>query len=180
MEVAGLAVGVPPLLALTLDTYRQTYDAFRTFRHRHEEIRSLQRQLKIQERLFRTECSLLILWLIKDDDLTDRLLDDIRSQLWNEESILSLARRSLGESHDYYTDALDEVCGILNKVRKDLRSFDHKVSQNRGDIVSQHLTFQIEYYSIGSKRPNRVAGKRVRIKSSAPSWSCILYPLPEE
>lgn len=135
MEVAGLGIGLPPLIALTLKSYRQTLETFRTFRHRHEEIEVLQRQFKIQKRVFKNECLLLILWTIKNESLAERLVNDISSDLWQSNLIKDLAQQSLGSSHEEYKAAVHAVAHALQKVEADLRKYDAMASRHGGDRV---------------------------------------------
>ncbi|KAJ9663631.1 hypothetical protein H2201_005592 [Coniosporium apollinis] len=72
VEIAGLAVGVLPVIVLTAEAYRTTYDKIRSFRDWSSE---------------------LLLRLVIHDDRSRTMLEDLDDKLWKDQELNDLMHK---------------------------------------------------------------------------------------
>ncbi len=123
IEVTGLVLGVLPLLVEAVKAYSKVSEGMHTFRHWSREVRSISRQLKVQNGLFRNECCLL-LRLVKDEKVTDETLDDELNQHWLSEDFDNKVNPIVDPNIELCRSIVEETKNIVDDMREDMRKFD--------------------------------------------------------
>src|SRR5690349_8666010 len=80
-EIAGLAVGILPILVKVVKSYSTVADGLHTFRHYSREVKVISLQLNVQNGIFLNHCRLL-LRLVEDDKAAENMLEDKSDRRW--------------------------------------------------------------------------------------------------
>lgn len=131
IEVAGVALGILPLLIATAEHYDDCFHPLARYRKFASEVSRFQQQLNIQKIIFRNQCRILLEFVIGRDDVARILAAPRNSSPSNSDIEIRLAEQ-LGESK--------EACGtIIRLIDERLREIE-KESQDLEVAVNQDHT----------------------------------------
>jgi hypothetical protein len=123
VEVAGLFLGVLPVVIEAVKAYHTTYKKIQNFRHYSREVERIQKQFRVRQRMFLNECHLL-LQLVVDDDVTKAMLGDFEHSLWRDKDLNNQLNNYLSDSYQSCKDIVEDTQIILEDVGEELRCFD--------------------------------------------------------
>ncbi|EON64583.1 hypothetical protein W97_03816 [Coniosporium apollinis CBS 100218] len=132
VEIAGLAVGVLPVIVLTAEAYRTTYDKIRTFRDWSREVERLQARLNAQKHFFFNECQLL-LRLVVHSDRSQAMLEDLGDILWKDQELNNRMHRCLDTNVDLCRSLINEALKVLQELDTDLDCFNEVTARRLRD-----------------------------------------------
>lgn len=137
IEIAGLAVGVLPLLVELVKSYSAMLRRAHTFRHYGKAVKSLSIQLDTQNGLFMNEIRLLLL-CVGDEAVVESMLADAGDQRWTSHEMGQRLHQVLGDNFIICRNIIEEIGEMIADLRKDLEQFDvfwdrkSKVSKTQG------------------------------------------------
>ncbi|XPS72503.1 hypothetical protein M3J09_004668 [Ascochyta lentis] len=123
LEVAGLAVGVLPILVEAIKSYSTISQGFRTFRHYSKEVKTFSIQLKVQKGVFRNEMRLL-LRLIEDARIVEEMLEDAGDSRWTNEKLNGRLIGILQHDYESYQDTIEETAEILEGLELEIEKYN--------------------------------------------------------
>jgi hypothetical protein len=123
IEIAGLVFGISPLLIETIKSYRTLSDRFHTFRHYSREVKKINLQLRVCQRIFLNECSLLLQGVV-DEEKAQAMLKDSGHSLWTSGSFNDQLQKLLSESYVTCKDVIKGIREILKEIGESMKSFD--------------------------------------------------------
>ena len=142
VEVAGLFLGVLPIVIEAVKAYHTTCEKIQNFRHYSREVERIRKQFRVRQRMFLNECHLL-LQLVVDDDVTKAMLGDFEHSLWRDKDLNNQLNNYLSDSYQSCKDLVEDTQTILEDVREELRCFDAIASEKlkvKLDDPCQRLT----------------------------------------
>jgi hypothetical protein len=128
IEIAGLVFGISPLLIETIKSYRTLSDRFHTFRHYSREVKKINLQLRVCQRIFLNECSLLLQGVV-DEEKAQAMLEDSGHSLWTSGIFNDQFQNLLSESYVTCKDVIKGIREILKEIGENMESFDAFESQ---------------------------------------------------
>ena len=127
-EVAGLFLGVLPVVIEAVKAYHTTCEKIQIFRHYSREVERIQKQFHVRQRMFLNECHLL-LQLVVDDDVTKAMLGDFEHSLWRDKDLNNQLNNYLSDSYQSCKDIVEDTQTILEDVGEELGCFDAIASE---------------------------------------------------
>lgn len=142
VEVAGLVVGVLPILIETIKSYSMIAQGFRTFRHYSEEDKNFAVQVKVQKGIFWNEVRLLLrsIGYVKE---TEEMLEDSQDVRWTSQRLHSKLDNLLQHDLELYCDIIEETWKVLEKLRVELTRYNVLLEEK--SQVSTQSMFCAEY-----------------------------------
>lgn len=118
--IAGLVLGVVPLIISAVENYEITFQPFVTYRRYSKEIANFATRLDAQKAIFNNQCQLLLLSADKDGVQGDVILDNIlksqdhpsrKNEALNKhlENLLGMSARSCVSTLHLIQQTLDEI-----------------------------------------------------------------------
>jgi hypothetical protein len=123
IEIAGLAIGVLPLLVELVKSYSAILRRAHTFRHYGKAVKSLSTQLDTQNGLFMNEIRLLFL-CVEDEAVVESMLADASDQHWTRHDLGKRLHLALGDNFIICRNIIEEISEMVVNLRKDLEQFD--------------------------------------------------------
>ena len=120
--IAGLVLGVIPLLISAVENYEITFQPFVTYRRYLKEVQRFTARLDAQRAIFRNESQLLLLSV--GQNLTD-ILGDPNHPSRNDEELSSRLQHLLGSSYDTCISTLNLINETLREVAEETKGFRH-------------------------------------------------------
>jgi hypothetical protein len=144
IEIAGLAIGVLPLLVELVKSYSAILRRAHTFRHYGKAVKSLSTQLDTQNGLFMNEIRLLLL-CVEDEAVVESMLADASDQHWTRDDDLGKRLHLvLGNNFIICRNIIEEIIEMVVDLRKDLEQFDvfwdHKPKVSTGHAAPAYNT----------------------------------------
>lgn len=123
IEVAGLAIGVLPVIAEALKSYRKVYDTLRTFRYYSREVKRIKEQLEVCQQIFLNECSLLV-QITVGDQFSHVMLADTNHGLWKSSGLEEIASKRLNKGYQTCKSIITNTKCTILQMEDDVGSFD--------------------------------------------------------
>jgi hypothetical protein len=134
LEVAGLVVGIIPVLLKVVTCYQTTRAIFHSFASSSTGVQRLQTRFKTQESIFRNECRHILLMVIDDEQLSE-MLEDTGCELWHDTHIDEQLKIRVGDNYDALKGTLKEIQEMLVEVQKVLTACFGKLLPQIGFIL---------------------------------------------
>lgn len=125
--VAGLVIGVLPLLISAAEHYNDCLQAFRRYRKFTSEVKEFGQQFKIQKTIFRNQCRLFLEDAIEHDVAT-KMLDEKDHPYWHDSSVEAELAEQLGGSRD-------ACVAVIKSIKQRLEGIDKETQQLEGVIT---------------------------------------------
>ncbi|CAF9930721.1 hypothetical protein IMSHALPRED_008261 [Imshaugia aleurites] len=167
--VAGLALGILPLLISAAEHYDDTLRPFERYKNFAKEADRFQGQLGIQKVIFRNQCRILLEEIIEHDVASSMLygLSGPTHPSWSDVELEEQLSQLLGESRDACVttvEMIEQRLGDIDGESQDLATTIHQDSEGVPDPV-------------GSKPWRRRIAKKLRFSFSKPRLDQILCDL---
>lgn len=176
--VAGLVLGVLPLLVSAAEHYEDAFRPFARYRKFSQEVQIFQKQFKTQKTIFRNECRLLLTTLT-DRDVANQMLDERCHPYWTDPDMDERFARQLGQSGEACVATIALIEKRLADLDRECDGFSniisnfHKVSQSSAQSsfgCSTMWPTVLPYFqpeSPGVKEWRRRVGKKLNFSVSA-------------
>lgn len=128
LEVAGLAVGVLPILWKVIKSYLTICDKIRTFRRCTLELGDIFMEFKAIRVVFLNEARLL-LGSIQEKKQTRLDLEDYSNQRWVNKETEDQLKAVLQDNYDVCEDIIQYISRILEEMVSELENLDPFLSQ---------------------------------------------------
>lgn len=117
-ELAGLALGVPPLLIAAIQSYHRVTTFFSTIKDYPRKLREAINTLRMQELCFRKANQKILCQCVDSREAT-QMLWDASHPAWSEQSVSSRYIEFLGGDLNTFEVAIDLICNRLDTVQAD-------------------------------------------------------------
>ncbi|KAI9695602.1 MAG: hypothetical protein M1820_008527 [Bogoriella megaspora] len=123
MEVAGVVIGIVPLIVNALKSYRTAYEKFKAFRNWAREISHVQKRFRIQRKLFENESRLLLRPFLQCEQQVDVMLDTHIETSESSTMLEQRLNRHLGCSYQCFQEIIEEILENIHDIENDLDTF---------------------------------------------------------
>ncbi|KXJ93852.1 hypothetical protein Micbo1qcDRAFT_220479 [Microdochium bolleyi] len=144
MEVAGLAVGVLPVLGVTVKAYKSVRS--KGLGHFPREIRLLRGSLSRQYYIFLQESHLLMRAAIHDEERTQRMIHDLDHEDWYCEELETALRQLLKNGYEVYLSAVKEVRAAITDLEAGLSEYERLSSHRQKGEKIQETARRISHH----------------------------------
>ncbi len=127
-DPVSITLGVIPLLGIAFKSYAAASKKISTFIHYSTTVARLQKKFRVQQRIFKNECHLLLQSAL-DDDAIQAMTDNLDHRNWTNEEIDGNLRDHLGESYDCCLDIIHEIQTAVGNVEKQLDRFLNAIAK---------------------------------------------------
>lgn len=127
--VAGLVLGVVPLLISAVENFEVTFQPFVTYRRHAKEVQRFTAKLEAQRAIFHNECQLLLLAV--GQNLTD-ILRDPTHPARNDEQLSKRLEELLGSSYVTCVMTLKLINDTLDEVTEETKGFGDLIEKKVG------------------------------------------------
>lgn len=124
VEAAGLVLAILPLLISGLQQYQQGLIPIKDWLRYRSEVKSLIRNLNIEQVRFRMTCEKLLGGIVPEEELAD-LLQCPGGPAWYDEHIESRLKERLQESFAVYLATVEDMQDLLQSLRLKI-GLDHE------------------------------------------------------
>jgi hypothetical protein len=128
LEIAGVALGVLPILVEVVKSYSTVSKKLRTLRHCSREVKSIWERLKVHKGIFMNEVRLL-LQLIEDEADVERMLEDTGDPRWTSQQLNEKLSAVLKTSFEICCGIVEDTKGIVDSMQNELKKFDVLLDQ---------------------------------------------------
>ena len=118
--VAGLTLGVLPILLAAAEHYDQCFRPFVRYKKIAKEADHFRDQLNIQKTIFRNQCRLLLEQIV-EHDAASRMLKAPDEPLWHDAALDAKLSALLGESREACVAAVGIIEQRLNDIQTESR-----------------------------------------------------------
>lgn len=133
LTVAGLALGIAPLIISAVENYEHTFQPFVIYRRYSREIDRFTTRLSTQKTIFVNECQLLLLATENqgnpDSVLLDRILKDSSHASRMDDGLNQRLEKILGASFDKCIATLHLIQETLDDIIKETKRFEEVTSK---------------------------------------------------
>lgn len=144
--VAGLAIGVLPLLVSAVEHYRSVCRPFRRWKNFHEESRCLDAELLVEKVKFHNECRILLGLVIGHNDAGE-MLENPKHPLWKDTDLEAKMSSYLGDSASAWGLLIDMIDSRLEVMKEKIAGFDAELRKSKE--VSGDPEFQCSCTNLG-------------------------------
>lgn len=133
--IAGLVIGVLPLLVSVFENYETVFQPFVTFRRSSKEVSRFITTLEAQRTIFVNECQLILLAATNREHSID-ILRDPNHRLRNDDAIEARLTALLGTSRDTCLQTLKLINEILNKLSSETKDLNILVDKKVSSLMN--------------------------------------------
>lgn len=120
LEIAGLVLGLYPLIVSALEHYRHVHKAAGLLARFESEYRKVLDDAKDEQLIFRLTLEELLLPLTTNQSFNEgdleALLSDLSHPNWNDENLQHALRERLGSTHDRFIEIVDSLHSLLSQL----------------------------------------------------------------
>lgn len=128
--VAGLVLGVLPLLIAAAEHYEDVFRPFARYRKYAQEVSKLHRVLEAQRTIFRNECQHL-LTSITDWEVANEMLQEPCHPFWADSTMDQKFARQLGSSGNACAATIGLIEEKLKEIDKESEGFSSLISDSQ-------------------------------------------------
>ena len=136
--VAGLVLGVLPLLVSAAEHYNDCFEAIRRYRKLTSEVKDFGQQFRIQKTIFRNQCRLFLEDAI-EHDVAAKMLDEKNHPYWHDSNVEAELVEQLGGSRDACVAVIELILTRLEDIGKESRRLECIVNQTQEVTNAQGL-----------------------------------------
>lgn len=145
IEVAGLALGVLPIVLEVVKSYKATAGRLNTLRHYVHAAFNLRLKYKLEESSFRNECQHLLAIIIDDESDLLQMLRDTDHTLWRDHKAETRLRQLLGQDYELCEDIVVEIRDILRETKDEL-SYLSDADNLKVCIITKAYPSPVEFF----------------------------------
>jgi hypothetical protein len=165
LEVAGVCLGVLPVLLEAVKAYSSLSRSLRIFRHYSSELKLIERQFLVRRGMFQNECC-LFLRLLGDDRAAKDMVDNESDDRWFDEGLDAKLGAALQDNIILCRIAIEASKDAIDDLQEELHKFDVFV-ENKIEVRARAAFFV---------RPKlKILGRTHQIRYTTPSQCCQNY-----
>ena len=142
--VAGLAVGVLPLLIAAAEHYDQCFRPFVRYKKIAKEADHFRNQLNIQRTIFRNQCRLLLEQIV-EHDAASCMLKAPEDPSWHDAALDAKIGQLLGESREACVATIEKLNSDFNIYRAKVKIYGLLWMRNARYLI--HIAINFTYRS---------------------------------
>lgn len=141
IELAGLVLGVLPLLIQGIESYNQGLDPIKSFMRWERELPHFIRKLRNQHVHYSQTIGILLAPITDEGELAEMMTDPGLSRMWRDEAMAVRLRERLQDSYDAYQSTMLDIERITKKIASKLDLDRAAEVRRRRHVVTSLLTF---------------------------------------
>ncbi|CAI6342536.1 unnamed protein product [Periconia digitata] len=131
IEVAGIVIGIVPIVVAILKSNRALQTRLRTFTRYVEAVRAVQLRHKVAATNFSVDCQLLLKAVVDNAHELSQMIDDPKHANWQDPALEERLQRFLGRNSQVLED-------VVVKIREVLQETDTRLSKlDRGSLAEE-------------------------------------------
>ena len=145
LETPALVLGAIPLVIAALEHYEEIIGPAKAFVRFHGELDRAIRELRNQHTLFEQSIELLLRPITTDEELSE-MVDNTKSNLWQDSAIEHQLRRNLGKAYPSYMATVDDIQKVMIGIAMKLDNVRGVENLNRDGleaIIKQHAAAKV-------------------------------------
>lgn len=139
-EVAGIVLGVIPLIVEAIESYEKIGDLILTYRRYSKEVRKFNTEIAVQRVIFQNECVLLLSQVVDDEralhDMFNEPAHGLRNFLRNDDN---LDRKLLQRMNERVHDSYKQIVALLGLIRQSLEQIYGETKNYEGELGDDAL-----------------------------------------
>ncbi|KAL8855863.1 MAG: hypothetical protein Q9178_007483 [Gyalolechia marmorata] len=146
LEIPALVLGAIPLVISALEHYEEIIGPAKAFVRFHGELDRAIRELRNQHTLFE-QCIELLLRPVTTDEELSEMIDNTKSNLWQDPAIKQQLRRNLGKAYPSYMATIDDIQKVMIGIAMKLDNVRGVEKLNRDGlqaIINQHAAAKVD------------------------------------
>lgn len=147
-EVAGIVLGVIPLIVEAIESYEKIGDLILTYRRYSKEVRKFNTEIAVQRVIFQNECVLLLSQVVDDEralhDMFNEPAHGLRNFLRNDDN---LDRKLLQRMNERVHDSYKQIVALLGLIRQSLEQIYGETKNYEGELGDDALKPDIRFTS---------------------------------
>jgi hypothetical protein len=120
VELAGLVLGVLPLLIQGIESYNEGLDPIKSFMRWEKELPHFIRKLRNQHVHYSQTIGILLAPITEEIELAEMMTDPGLSRMWRDQEIAARLRDRLQDSYDAYQSTMLDIERITKKIASKL------------------------------------------------------------
>jgi hypothetical protein len=120
IEIAGLVLGVFPVLISALKAYREGAETMTDWWKIARAYKKTQQDLSYHQILFEGNVERFLLPLVVDDDELTVLMADPAGNRWENDELEARLRQRLPKSYDLFLDIICDISKLVESLKKEL------------------------------------------------------------
>jgi hypothetical protein len=133
IEVAGLVIGVVPIVVEILKSYSATKDRLKTLAHHAQVIYDVQLRFRVASANFSNDLNLLLRAVVDDVRELSGMVDDSKHVGWQDASLEERLHSFLGRDYQVCEEVVVKIRDVLRKTQARLTELDPDSGAGRND-----------------------------------------------
>ena len=142
-EIAGVVLGVLPLIISAIEDYEKIVDPVVTFRKYSKALQTFTTELNVQRDIFQNECIWLLSRFVDGHELEAMLQDpahNLRHVLWEDCDLDGNISKTLGASpYRQLRDILVLLSESLNEIYEETKDLSEGLSKPKAEVSTETL-----------------------------------------
>lgn len=143
LEVAGLVVGIVPIVVEILKSYSVARDRLRTFAHYTQVVYDVQLRYRVAATNFGNDCQLLLKTVVDDARELSQMIDDPKHGGWQDSLLEERLHKFLGRDYQLFEQVVVRIRDVLRETRARLSEFDQGLLPAAGALKRLYAAFDI-------------------------------------
>lgn len=164
IEIAGLLLGVFPLLISALEHYRRSTEVLDDWWQIKQEYTKCKNEIKLQELAFEGSLERFLLPLVVDDNQIAALIAEPGGTKWKDPALEDKVKSRLPKSYDLFIDTIYDIKTTVDDLKEELgvnREAFQKGLDPKGDQVRVSNISKMPTLLIGDPGADRKAQKSI-------------------
>ncbi|KAH6892035.1 hypothetical protein B0T10DRAFT_283521 [Thelonectria olida] len=133
-ELALGVLGIVPLVGVAIKSYKTLTSKLRAFRHCSSTVHRVYKKLRVQRRIFKNECHLLLRHGVDDEAAIRDLMSDFDHRGWNNQDWEKHLRVSLKENYDECAEHVRDIIETIRRLEAEFCCFQAvEAKQQKGE-----------------------------------------------
>lgn len=141
IEVAGLVVGVIPIVIEILKSYRMTRDRLKAFRNRTQIANEVQLRYRIAATNFSNDCQLLLKGVVDDARELAEMVDNPQHYAWRDSQLEEQFRAFLEPNYTLFENIITLMRDVLRDTQKALKDCFEQTSGHESQQTAAHRLY---------------------------------------
>lgn len=144
VEIAGLAIGVIPIVIEILRSYRTAKERIDSFRKHGEVVFDIQLRYRVAATSFSNDCRLLLKAVVHNAWELPAMLEDPRHDAWRDPNLESKFRAFLEQDYQLFEDIVLLIRNVLRDTQTALQDYERHISNAQSAAAHRfYLAFNV-------------------------------------
>ncbi|PVH96307.1 hypothetical protein DM02DRAFT_687942 [Periconia macrospinosa] len=142
VEIAGLAIGIVPIVIEIIKAYRSTRDHLQTFTHHVQVVQDVRLRYRVAATNFTNDCQLLLEPVVEDAGELYNMVDDPKHEGWTKPSLEERFREFLDRDYETCEQIVVHIRDVLRKTQSRLEAL-RNINDEPGTLKRLHQAFNV-------------------------------------